>query len=1082
MTPAVAAVTGYLRILQSRLVGRTSESPEALLADLVPDLLRTLAVDAGHREVDLLGQAYEPGVGRPDFSVKRGPLLVGHVETKAPGTGADAAAFTRSHDRRQWERFQRLPNLLYTDGTAFALYRSGSAYGPIVRMSFDPGDPQQEAEPDETAALVALVGEFLSWRAAPPGTLGGLAEKLAPLCALLRDEVRAQLADRSSEVAKAAAEFEESLFPGRAADEIADAFAQVCAYSMLLARANGATRLDAGSIESALRRGHPVLGRVVRVLLDEQTEGELGWALDTVRTLIEVVDFERLRRGRLLPGMTHHDQTWLYFYEEFLARYDPRLRDQYGVYYTPQQVISAQVALVEEVLRTRLGLPLGLASPDVTVLDPAVGTGSYPIRVVLAAAAAARERLGAPAVGGVLRALAQNLHAFEILVGPYAVAHLRLAEVLADAGADVAGDAVHVYLTDTLSSPHATPAQLTRLLEPLVEEQRRALRAKADVPILVCVGNPPYERGRRGSSEGEEGGGWVVHGEGPATRAIFEDFLAPAREAGLGAHLKNLYNEYVYFWRWALWKVFEDGDDGTLSDTPGIVSYITGASYLGGPAFVGLRERLRRACDEIWIIDLGGEGRGARRDDNVFAIQTPVAIAVAVRAGPSRVDVPATVRYTRVRGDRATKLATLDAAEGLERFDWEECPDGWRDPFLPAPATAWTAMPGVTELFPWHHSGAQIKRTWPIAPDRTTLEERWRALLSSEDRATAFRETRDRTIRSTPRALTADDRPPAVADLPADAPPPPIVRYGFRPLDRQWLLADSRLADFPRPELWRTLSGRQVFMVSFLTQVLGPGPAAVATALIPDLDHFRGSFGGRHVVPLYRDAAGTPNVQPAVLGRIGAALGTEVSAEDLFAYAYGVLSAPAYVERFFEELRQPGPRLPVTASAELFPRVVEIGHRMVWLHTYGQRSAGGDRPRGGVPPGAARLVAAIPDVPERYPEEVSYDESTGELRVGEGVVGPVQPEVWQWSVSGLQVARTWLRYRLRGGAGRGRSAGSPLDRIRPAAWPGRYTTELLELLWVLEATVTSNAAQAELLEEVVAGPLLDRRRLLGDDG
>ena len=124
------------------------------------------------------------------------------------------------------------------------------------------------------------------------------------------------------------------------------------------------------------------------------------------------------------------------------------------------------------------------------------------------------------------------------------------------------------------------------------------------------------------------------------------DFIQPAIDAGYGVHVKNLYNLYVYFWRWALWKVFEH----ETSRGPGVVSFISAASYLDGDAFCGMRKHMRRLCDEIWILDLGGEGRGTRKSDNVFAIQTPVAIAVAVRSGKAKRNKPAKVLYCPDRG------------------------------------------------------------------------------------------------------------------------------------------------------------------------------------------------------------------------------------------------------------------------------------------------------------------------------------------------------------------------------------------------------------------------------------------------
>ena len=171
--------------------------------------------------------------------------------------------------------------------------------------------------------------------------------------------------------------------------------------------------------------------------------------------------------------------------------------------------------------------------------------------------------------------------------------------------------------------------------------------------------------------------------------AILKDFLDPAIDAGHGVHVKNLYNLYVYFWRWALWKVFEQD----TAEGPGIVSFISASSYLDGDAFSGMREHIRRQCDEVWILDLGGEGRGTRQDSNVFAIQTPVAIAVAFRAGEVETDKPAKVRYARIEGMRAEKLAALAAIDGFAKVKWQNCPDDWQASFRPAGEGAYFAWP-----------------------------------------------------------------------------------------------------------------------------------------------------------------------------------------------------------------------------------------------------------------------------------------------------------------------------------------------------------------------------------------------------
>ncbi len=1069
MVDATQLLSDYATGLSKRLAGVTTEGAEAQLADLVPNLLRAFAAEQGRSGIDLRGQAHEKGFGIPDFSVKDGLLLIGHVECKAPGVGASPSKFKTKHDKEQWKRFRNLPNLLYTDGVEWGLYRSGERLGGLLRLSLPaPGEAPGPDLAKQAAKLSALAAQLFSWKAVAPPSLRTLAEALAPLTAVLRDEIRAQLEDEDSQVFKASDEFRAALFPERDPDQVADAFAQVCAYSMLLARSRGARDLTAHDIEISLEHGHPVLARVVRVLLDNETEEEIGWALDTVRSLIEVVDFETLRGGKALPGMTHHDQTWLYFYEEFLTRYDPKLRDEYGVYYTPQGVISAQVRLLDEILRTRLNKPQGLGSPGITLLDPSSGTGSYPLRVGEVAADSALQAFGEAAVAGVVSSLARNLFAFEVLVGPYAVAHLRLSEIIADYQAEQPPDGVQVYLTDTLSSPFAEPTSLTRLLEPLVDEQKRALEVKHNRNILVCIGNPPYQRGAGADAQGEGAGGWVVHGD-PQVEAppIFDAFLKPANERTMFSHVASLYNEYVYFWRWALWKVFESPNlDGTGTDGPGVVSFISAASYLHGPGFLGMREHMRRLCDEIWVIDLGGEGRGARREENVFVIQRPVAICIAVRSGSTRSEQPATVRYTRIRGDRGEKLEALGEVASLGQLEWFEASSGWDDPFTPRSSEAWEQWPLVTDLFPWQSPGVKVGRTWPIAPLAETLEQRWSRLAGSsspEDRARCF--VNPRHGRRTTTVVDADTLPPPVSkgtidDLAPGDPVPPAAPYGFRPFDSQWLLADPRVIALQRPGLWWAHSERQIYMVGFFVGILGRGPAAIASAFIPDLHAFRGSFGGKDVIPLYRSSDHQPNVTGGLVAKLGERLDVEVTVEGLFAYCYALLSSPAYVERFWDELEKPGPRLPITTDPQLFEQVRELGERVLDVHTHGKDGKGPSAP------GKAKLVEAIGELPPS--DSVSYDAASRTLSLGEGRIAPVAPAVWEFEVSGWEVLERWIKWRLRDPVGAAKSSTSPLDRIRPTSWSHEFTVELLELIWTLERTIELHPEQAQLLEAVCA--------------
>lgn len=557
-------------------------------------------------------------------------------------------------------------------------------------------------------------------------------------------------------------------------------------------------------------------------------------------------------------------------------------------------------------------------------------------------------------------------------------------------------------------------------------------------------------------------GGWVRFGQqnlNNQTNGILRDFTQPAVDAGQGGHIKNLYNDYVYFWRWALWKVFEQ------SQGAGIVCFITAASYLRGPGFVGMREHMRRTFDELWILDLEGDSLGARKTKNVFNIQTPVAIALGVRYGEPKPDEPAKVHYAKLEGTREGKLEQLAAIQSFADIPWQDCFSGWQNPFLPEGGADYYNWPLLTDLFPMQIGGVKAGRTWPVGITPEVLSRRWRALTTSElsKRRSLFKDspTGRKVLQNPPRSLPKPSSEKSIAVLESDEPVPQIQRYGFRSFDRQWLIADSRLLDRASPTLWITHSDKQVFMTSLLTGVLGDGPAATVTADVPDLHYFRGSFGGKHIIPLWRDAeASEPNVTAGVLEMLSEAYGVAVSAEDFFAYAYGILASPSYVETFSEELVLPGPRLPVTKDAALFRELAALGRALIGLHTYGERMGGR------IPRGETRNTVAVPSAPEGYPDGFSYDPQVRTLHVGAGAFAPVSPEVWGFSVSGLGVLKSWLGYRMRERAGR---SSSELDAIRPERWTAELTRELLELLWVLEATVAAWPELAEKLAAVVGG-------------
>lgn len=329
-----------------------------------------------------------------------------------------------------------------------------------------------------------------------------------------------------------------------------------------------------GKARDALRSFSPVLAAAFAPLIDkpvlfDAVQVELG----ALETLVTAIDVKKVNRSSDRRG-----EPWLYFYEDFLSIYDAEARRQAGVYYTPIDVVQAMVKIVDNILVDRFDKRLGFADPTVTTLDPATGTGTFALSVIDRAVSRAEAVRGRAGKSQAVANLGKNLFAFELLPGPYSVAHLRLTQRLRELSPGYEGPA-RVVLTDTLESPLDPKEQFSLFgdAEVLAAEQNRAKRIKLEQRLTVVIGNPPYRRVER-EMDGRGSGQWVLAGKVPGrktTKSLFDDILDVAKKNTIFSHHASLYNLYVYFWRWAIWKAFEAHGDG-----PGVVAFITGNSWL----------------------------------------------------------------------------------------------------------------------------------------------------------------------------------------------------------------------------------------------------------------------------------------------------------------------------------------------------------------------------------------------------------------------------------------------------------------------------------------------------------------------
>ena len=1049
---------------------------------------------------------------RPDYAITVDGVLTGYVELKAPGKNIDPASFTKkSHEYRQWQRLRNLPNLLYTNGTEWRLYRYGepvltsTGYDAVHMHGSFSGHGTLSA-PD---ALATFFLNFLRWVPAPIKSADQLVETLAPLAALLREEMLLGLAVQEktykADQAKAKKKGEEdfvippplvglrkdwrdTLAPSTSNEEFADSFAQTVVFSLVVALSEGhdLSLETFSTMAGRLRSQHGLLGNALGLLTEHLDEkSSLYNALAVIVRVMGAASWADISGGK--------SDVYLHLYEHFLKVYNPAQRKKTGSYYTPVEVVDQMVRLVDDALRTYLGKEHGLASEGVSVIDPAMGTGTYPLSVMHQVARA--ESLAPAARTRALNRLAKNLYGFELQSGPFSVAELRLNQTLKELGADVPEDGLNLYVADTLSDPYAKQKPVNgNTLRLLSQLSNKATRVKREVPIQVCIGNPPYK------DKAEGMGGWVESGFRSADVAspILDDFRAP----GMGKYEYVLKNLYVYFWRWAFWKVFEDSFRALESQSDsaqhaGVVCFITADGYLNGPGFAGMREYIRRSSSRGWIINVTPEGKRPPAKNAVFAIETPVSIALFLREENTDEETPADIRYVALHGTFAEKmqaLATLD----LEGAGFEPVRSGWGDKFAPEAGGDWDSYPELPDFYASCFPGVKPNKTWVYAPSESVLQERWAELIEGNDlevRAERFKETGSTSISAGKKPLPGKDtfqgsreslNDQIARELIPDA--PNIVPVGYRSFDRQYILADSRLLERARPELWEHRVPEQIFIVEQHARHPQAGPGLYFDALIPDMNAFNNRGGRAHPA---LTIGGTPNLTESAAQMLRERLGDNAPG-DLVYYLAALTGHPGYVRTFDEPLQQAGIRVPLTADPALWERAVQLGKQVVWLHTYGERG----EPLPGMKylhqlPEGADYVLPTPTIdmgktmPEKKPSfspdpvsSLSEEENipvTGTVSFGQARCENVEKRVFDYTIGGNQVLGLWAKYRLKKPGVR---SSSPLDYIVQREWPPAWSEEYERLLYTLTHLVHLEPAQEKLLDEVLAGEQIFREEFV----
>jgi Type ISP C-terminal specificity domain/N-6 DNA Methylase len=923
------------------------------------NLLNAFKADAFQPRIQVQHEGGREGdKGAPDFKIKRDGMILGYVEVKTIGENLDK--ILRSD---QIARYRKLSgNILVTDYLHFIrIDETGKVLGKRAELAY-PSDLEGRTlriAPEKAEAVTEVLKAFFSEAPQGLGRAQQLALALATRSKMLRDFlteelIRQEKLNKEGRLHALFDVFREQVFHELSTKEFADAFAQMLAYGLFLAKLNVPEPKEGADPEVValdnVRKFIPGSFRLIRELvrfLEEMQEAEYDeakWIVDEILSIVNGLAIANIRedlsfrnRKAVNPKVRAGDEEehrlferdpFIYFYEDFLKAYDKDTRKGRGVYYTPPPVVNFIVRAVDDILKDTFKITDGLADHrQVTVLDFAAGTGTFLLEVMQKIF----DNIGGPESGkaaAVVREhMAKNLYGFEYLIAPYTIAHLKLSQYLRDKGHPLAKDErLQVFLTNTLEP---IEPQRSTFLPELSNEVEEAQKVK-EKPILVILGNPPY------SGHSKNKGAWIsaaIDGykytvERVQTETdkdgnpVFSDVNKPLGER----NPKWLNDDYVKFIRFAQLKM-----DAVEE---GVVGIITNHSWLDNPTFRGMRQSLMRSFDQIHVLDLHGNFKkkevapDGSKDENVFDIEQGVAISIFVK----RPNLEKGVWRGDIWGRRLEKYKV--AAEGL-------LADLGLAPVSPVePHYLFQAQD--VDMREEYGRGVSISQ---IMPSSSVGIVTARDSLTIKFDPDAVRETiKDFAGLDIERArekynLGDDARDWRVewaqADLKNSGLDAGLIQLiEYRPFDKRWTYYTGVSRGFhcnPRREIMSTFSTRSNIGISVCRFVNSEWSHILAVQNIVDDSFVSNKTKERgYIFPLYNLAG--ENLSSDFRSYVNARYDHHYSPEEILGYIYAVLHAPAYRSRFAEFLRIDFPRIPFAETNEHFEALSRLGWTLVQAH------------------------------------------------------------------------------------------------------------------------------------------------------
>jgi len=931
-------------------------------------------------------------------------FIVGYIEAKTPGTNLD-----QIETSKQLQRYlSTFPNLILTDFYEFRLYRDGrELQRATIARQFTAKVLKTTPQVEQAEQFQALMEQFFGFKLPRSFTAESLAVELAKRTRFLRDEVISQELIESEqqhgELYGYYQAFQKYLIPNLTPEQFADLYSQTITYGLFAARTRANSEFNRKMAFDYIPHTTGILRDVFRFISLGDLPLPMEVLVDDIAAILHAAEINSILNQYYKEGKG--EDPIVHFYETFLNQYDPQTRERRGVYYTPEPVVQYIVRSVHSLLKTHFGLPDGLADSAVTLLDPAAGTLTFPAEATKLAVQEYVQKYGGGGKANFFRnQILKNYYAFELMMAPYAIGHMKISYLLEALGYRLQEDeSFQLYLTNTLEMEEITQIDLPGV-SALSEESRLAGRVKRE-PILVIMGNPPYSGISANTNKWTE---QLLKTDLDGAQSYYTVDGKPLGER----NPKWLQDDYVKFLRFAQWKIQKAGK--------GIVAMITNHSYLDNPTFRGMRQSLLKTFDEIYLLDLHGNSLKRETapdgspDENVFDIRQGVAIGLFVKHGkPDQRGVHQADLY----GLRQEKYGWLET-HTLETAGYRpiapQSPFYFFVPRKTAGIEQYQHWPQITQIFPLNGVGMTTARDqFVIDFDAHNLLNRIMAFKHSNLDDTSLHRAFGINVKKGWGIRRAWQQLQNLDDGDLENCIQPVL---YRPFDVRYIFYHDAV-------VWRTVK-------RVMRHMLKENLALCTVRQIKTGDRWQHILATDKIVescyvsnrtseicylfPLYlynteNENAGLydilepekkPNISPSIFSTIKNNFNTDFRAEEILYYIYAILYSNTYREIYFDFLKFDFPRVPFTADSALFQQMAALGKRLVDLHLL--RSPELEQP-------IARFEGKGEDRTITTPK---YDPKTKRVWINatyyfEGIT----PEVWQYQIGGYQVLDKYLKAR-----------------------------------------------------------------------